>query len=410
MKNSSRNVKIIIFKTLFGSVGRAIYFFVSSFIIYALNGDNSLYGTVSAIAGFIGLMAVLLAGTLSDKLGKRAWLLYVGISLETFGLFCYSFATSIVLVLIATSVISISAGFNSISTTTILADSTTSNEKNQIFSLFFLADNIAFGIGNLVAFIAFQNDSSLNLYTLLFALKIGFVFLLIEFFLSFLVKDKYLIETHAKNAIQQVQDTTNKVLTTVSKNISKKIPIIVITSGYVISFGAGISIIFLNRFFQIHYNLSLQFIAFISAIMIFFTGIWGKIMGDLADKLGRVFSIVSSQLVATFLLFILSLYPPLILGVITLLIRNAFMNASSPVSSALLTDNIPVSQRARWTSLSSLGWAILFSLGNIIGGYIIDVYDFNVAFFTTACLYLIGTLLLLLIKKDDKKSLVGVNG
>ena len=77
------------------------------------------------------------------------------------------------------------------------------------------------------------------------------------------------------------------------------------------------------------------------------------------------------------------------------------MNASSPVTSALLTDNVPINQRARWSSISSLGWTTLFSIGNVIGGRIIDLFDFNVAFFTTASLYLIGTLILLLIKEKD---------
>ncbi len=385
---------------MFGGVGRAIYWFVGSFIIYALGGQNSTYGNVSAIAGLIGLVAVFFAGSISDKLGKRAWLLYIGISLETFGLFFYSFATSIVIVLIASSIINLSTGFVTISQTTILADSTSSKEKNQIFSLFFLAENLAFGVGNIIAFITFQNDNTLNLNLLLLAVKIAFIFLLIEFLLSLLVKDKYLVERESQT-IRDDKYSDNEVK---KQSFSLKIPIIVTISGYIISLGAGISIIFLNRFFNLHYGLSLETIALISAVMIFFTGFWGKIMGDLADKYDRVSSIVGTQMVATFLLFILSLYPPLILGIITLLIRNAFMNASSPVNNALLTDNIPISQRARWSSLASLGWVLLFSLGNIIGGYIIDLFDFSVAFFITACLYLLGTLLLLLLKNEEKKS------
>ena len=283
-----------------------------------------------------------------------------------------------------------------ISQTTILADSTSSKEKNQIFAIWFLAENFAFGIGFLLAYLTFQNDATLNLELLLFAMKIAFVFLLIEFFLSLLVKDKYTVRSEEKQKEKDQMESQEE-----KKTFGYKLPVIVTLSGFIISLGAGISIIFLNRFFQIHYNLELGTIAFLSSIMIFITAFWGKAMGDIADKFGRIPSIVSTQLVATVLLFILSTYPPLFLGIATLLIRNAFMNASSPVTSALLTDNVPIYQRARWSSISSLGWTTLFSIGNIIGGRIIDLYDFNVAFFITATLYLIGTLILLLIKEED---------
>lgn len=340
------------------------------------------------------MIAVFFAGTISDKLQKRAWLLYIGVSLETFALLFYSFATNITIVLLATIIMSLSNGFMQISQTTILADSTTSKEKNQVFSLFFMAENLAFGVGNLFAFLTFQADNSLSIDLLLFVIKIAFIFLFIEFILSLFVRDKY-----SNGSGKEKKERKDSLI--IEKIFSFKIPVIVTISGFIISFGAGISIIFLNRFFNIHYGLGLDIIALLSAIMIFFTAFWGKIMGDLADKYGRIISIVGSQLIATSLLFVLSTYPPLFLGIITLLIRNAFMNASSPVSNALLTDNIPITQRARWTSVGTLGWTLFFSLGNALGGRIIDDFGFNYAFFITATLYFLGTLFLLFLKDDD---------
>ncbi|MHA2363556.1 MAG: MFS transporter [Candidatus Hodarchaeales archaeon] len=408
------NIQFMMIKSCFGGIGRSLYWFASAFLVYSLGGEHSAYGDISGIASIFGLITVLTAGYFSDIFRRRDILLWFGLGVEVLGLVFLSNARTLEIVLIGNILVNLALGFTSTSQTTIIADSTTSHQKNQIFAIYFLVENFAFGLGNIVAYFVFQNyGNEVALETLLIIIQIATVTIIIEFFISFKIRD-YKSLTDQKSSPQTIDLNLEsaKVSEEDTRFINRKfffIPFIVTLSGYLVSFGAGISVIFFPIFFNEKYGLSLDFITLVFAVMIFVTGIWGKLMGDLADRYGRVKSIFVTQLLAVFLLYLLSTYPPLILAILTLLVRNAFMNAGLPVINALLTDNVPKLHRARWSALNVIGWTILFGLGNVLGGRIIDLLDYWAAFFTTATLYLLGILILLLIKEPKNEKNIEIN-
>ncbi len=124
-----------------------------------------------------------------------------------------------------------------------------------------------------------------------------------------------------------------------------------------------------------------------------FTAIWGKVISNLADRYGQIELIVVNQLVSVTLLFVLSTYPPVFLAFSTLVIRNAVMNGVGPIANAVLMEYTPRIQRAKITALNQVSWQVSFSIGNIIGGIVVDSIGFRIPIITTASLYLISTIL-----------------
>ena len=410
------NVKLTIFKTSVDGFVQSLYWFASALIVYALGGDNTQFGAIAGIATLFSVLANLLAGIISDKLQRRDFFIWIGHVFLLLGMFMFAFANTIQIVLGASILVNGASGFIMANQTAIIADSTTSIEKNKVFSFLFLFNNLFSGIGNIIVYFIFTlNTNTVNISTLLIIFRIGAYLSIIELGLSFLIRDsKSLKETsnnkslgaiNGFNSINTSIYTTNtKVYSFFSKELFY-LPFIVTLSGYIIALGAGVSIIFLQIFFINHYGVDPGFLSLVFALMIFFTAFWGKIMGDMADRIGRIKTIILTQLFATGLLYLLATYPPLIFAFITLIVRNAFMNGSSPINNALITDNVPKNFRGRWVALQGLGWGLFYSIGNIIGGVMIDTYGFWAAFLITATLYLIGTVLFVIIKEPNRKIL-----
>ena len=75
------------------------------------------------------------------------------------------------------------------------------------------------------------------------------------------------------------------------------------------------------------------------------------------------------------------------------IVRTALMNAPYPLEESILMDFVPKNERARWKSLESIsvvGWCGSAALG----GYLTDRWNYTVTFFITACMQLLGALIL----------------
>lgn len=401
------NIKIILIKTSLDGIVQSLFWYASGFIVYALNGNSTEFGIIAGIATLSSIIVSILASVLSDKLERRDFFIWFGHIFYFIGMVLISFAYTIGIVLWASIVVNASTQFITYNQITIVADSTISSEKNQIFSLIFLIDNLFAVVGAILGSITFAlYGDSINITTLLIIFQIGMVLSLVELVLAFMIRDSKSLKTE-KDKQQPIVIIPKTTISTNIKNIrqsffSKQIfilPFLVVTAGCIIGLGAGTSIIFLQIFFIRYYNLDPAFLSGMFALMGLITAVWGKLMGNLADKIGRIKTIISTQLIATTLLYLLATYPPVLIALITLLVRNAFMNGSGPIRSALITDNVPKNFRARWIALQAAGWSFFYSLGNFIGGSLIDAYGFWAAFLVTATLYLIGTLLFVLIKE-----------
>ena len=400
--NLNLNLKFALFKLSISGIVFSLYGFASSFIVYSLGGDSTQFGNITGLAMIFGLFATIIIGYVSDKSRRRDVFLWIGQMFQTFGMLLMFFVDNLSIVLISNILVNIAVSFIGTNFYALIADSSISKQKNKVFAVVFLVDNLSNGFGNNISYFVFDlYGNIISLTTLRIIFQLAALIGLVELVITFGLRDARAL----KDSENQAPFITTMQL--ISKKISffdRKVfflPAIATLSGYFVSLGAGISIIFFPYFFNYYYGITPDILNLIFAVMIFVTAIFGMVMGFLADKFGRVKSIVILQLIAAVLLYILSVYPPLLFAIITLLVRNAFMNASSPAMNALLTDNVPQSFRARWVALQSFGWSLFYGIGNFIGGYIIDAYSFGTAFFITATLYFVGTLMLVFIKEPQ---------
>jgi len=161
-----------------------------------------------------------------------------------------------------------------------------------------------------------------------------------------------------------------------------------------ISFGAGAMVVFFQLFFKLRFGLNPGSIGVLFAFSSVVTAAATLVSPLLARRLGRVRTIVLTQMTSIPFLLLLAYSFSLPAVVVAYYIRSALMNMSGPLQTTFGLEQVREEQRATLTSLSAmLGSLGRGGLGPIVSGYLQVKSGFSLAFTMTTVCYVIGTLL-----------------
>jgi len=188
------------------------------------------------------------------------------------------------------------------------------------------------------------------------------------------------------------------------KNVRFIVPATILLSNLIVGMGAGMTIKFFPIFFIEIYKLKPITVQLIMGIMLITTGVLGLIARNISLKRGRVLIIFILQAIATACLIGIAFYPPLWVLIPLFIARGSLMNAGEPLSRSLIMDYVPKKYRGLFNSLQAIAWGLFWNFSAVVGGYLIGSNNrFYLCFFTTAGIYVVGVLLLLLIIPYDIK-------
>ncbi|KAB3530254.1 MFS transporter [Alkaliphilus serpentinus] len=171
-----------------------------------------------------------------------------------------------------------------------------------------------------------------------------------------------------------------------SKNNWRLMSKLIFSSGLV-GFGAGLFVPFSNVYFENQFSLNSSTIGFIISAGQAST-IIAVMMGPfLASKLGKVKTVFMLQILSIPFMIMLGDTSILWIAIIAFLIRQAIMNASGPISSTIMMEEVPENLKGLTNSLSQavvqVGWAVCTRLSGII----IDGYGYEWIFYLAGTLY-----------------------
>jgi len=159
----------------------------------------------------------------------------------------------------------------------------------------------------------------------------------------------------------------------------------------VIGLGAGLSIPFINLYFKSVFSLSTHMIgicySFSQIAMII-----GLLLAPIvAEKIGKIMTVVYSQLFSIPFLIIMGLTHNISLAVVSFLIRASFMNMAQPLFTNYAMERVKNEEQALTNALLVIAWTAGRGLSASIGGLLIEHFAYTVPFFGTSLLYLIST-------------------
>ena len=175
------------------------------------------------------------------------------------------------------------------------------------------------------------------------------------------------------------------------------VPMTILIANFIVGMGAGMTVKFFPVFFRDIYQLSPIQVQLILALTFGVSGGLGILAQRASKRRGRAEMIILVQALAIGCLVAIAFYPAVIWLVPLFALRNALMNASQPLSRAIIMDFIPKKNRGIWNSLQVVAWGLFWSASAVLGGFLIGDGDFRRCFLITAGVYAVGTLPILFI-------------
>ncbi|MDD2890361.1 MAG: MFS transporter [bacterium] len=171
---------------------------------------------------------------------------------------------------------------------------------------------------------------------------------------------------------------------------------------FFVGLGAGLSIPFINLYFKNIFSMSTKIIGVYYSLSQVMTIIGLLLAPILAEKIGKIKTVIFSQLFSIPFLIILGITNNVTLAVVSFLIRAAMMNMAQPLFTNFAMESVKKEEQPLTNALLVIAWSIGRGLSATIGGLLIEKYSYAIPFFTTGALYLISTILILIFFKQKE--------
>ena len=167
--------------------------------------------------------------------------------------------------------------------------------------------------------------------------------------------------------------------------------------GFLISLGAGQIIPFLNLFVVGKFHVDLAGISWIFALTSLGTMLAILLQPALANRYGKVASVVIVQSASIPFLAVLGFSPILWTVILAMAVRNSLMNAGNPIQNAFAMEQVSPAERAvmaaAMSALWSVGWLIAGPYYSILQATLGFTAGYAVGFVTIIALYSVATAL-----------------
>ena len=171
-----------------------------------------------------------------------------------------------------------------------------------------------------------------------------------------------------------------------------------------IGLGAAILIPYMNVFFKDRFNISDSDLGIIFSLSSLLIGIGSILAPWLSTRLGsKVRAVVVTQSGSLVFLLMTGFAPFLWLSSIGYLLRTALMNMSAPLYSAFCMESTPERHQGFVNSILNLSWNLGWSVGPFISGIVQEHYGFTPLFIATSFLYFLAITITWVFFKNSEK-------
>lgn len=417
LRSLNVNIKLFFGAGAIYSLVQTPFYIGTLFLVYVWGGTNTDVGLIFGLTSMVGIVGLIISGILSDRWRRDVFLWISGIFF-IIGMSIYMVANALFYLYIIQFCFAIGNSLMMPASSALIADCTEKGTRTKVYTATSIIQQVCAAIGGVVSYFIYKYLGDLyDEKVILPVVRICAAVILLASILIFFINDKYSLQSKTSlseaSEKERLKDKLIKEQLAKCKTFKDKLrfyrtPIIIVLADFCIAFGAGISIPYLPKFFEQIYGRTISELTLIFSLAPLLTAIFAAIALRLAKIVGRATAIFFLELIAVILLVSLILIPPFVLVLAIYILRQAFMNAGWPLINAIVMDLLPSNQRATFSAIDSLAFTAFNSVSQPIGGVILDSFappfNFQLAFTVTGSIYLLGTLMLLLIKEGNFES------
>lgn len=385
LKNCHKNIHYYLASiTLFG-LSQGIYLVLFNLYLQDLGFREDFVGRAVALQSLAGVLVLVPAGILSDRLGRKTMMLLGSLGK---GLFIFSIALTSrgPLLLLWAFGIGLSQALLMVTSAPYLAENTQQKDRMHLFSIswFFIMFSAMGGnfIGGWMSQTLETYFSFSPIYSKRAAFFVAFLLSLLVFLPLRKIQEKSIPKgPKGGHFFVQFFESTDKTL------IFK-----FTLASLFLGLGAGLFVPYFNLYFTNRFQLSTGYVGTIMAFGQAFMALAMLFGPPLAQHVGRVASICLFQLSSVLFLLILAQTQLLTLAIVSFLFRGALMNAANPLTTNLMMDYISPGMKGTANSLHQLVFQLGWVICGPISGYLIASYTYSLVFYLAAFLYLVSSI------------------
>lgn len=370
-----------------------------------LNWSGAAIGSVTSAAGLFGALLILFVGILSDRMGRKPFLLIYEI-LTLLSAIAASLTTQAIFLVLAIVVAGFgrgqsgAAGPFSPAEQAWLARHVERTKRGMVFSINNAVGFIGMAIGSIIGGIPayFHSAGPLLAYRPVF-IMVAVVSLICIIILSGMreesgtvppseVIEKIQLNDQKKDGFNNRESAESKLLEAkIQKQENRamfKLAVVNIINGLAI----GLTGPMMAYWFSIRYGVSSAEIGMTISISFLLTGISSVFNGFLAQRVGMVKSVTWMRVLGSMLMLTLPLMPNFTLASILYVLRIAINRGTTGNRFALGASLTRDRRRGLATSINALSMRLPSSIGPAITGYLFDIGQLSLPLVLTAVLQL----------------------
>jgi MFS family permease len=370
-------VKWFVILVFFTAVGYGYFQVLVSAYLPQIGFDPGSVGLILGVNGLAVVVASIPLGIYADRRGKKR-ILFLGLLIFPFTLVVYALTSMLAALLIASVIAGLVEGAFLSTWNALIADMTTSQNRNNAFTLSFIVATIAFGLG----------------YALPFAFPIAGSLLHLESakvhqYSTLLLAGVSFISPVGIGLVLRGYSEPEKTKTSGAKG---SLGPLWKFSGLnsIIGLGAGFIIPLIATWFFFRFAVPDTYSGPLLAISNMTIALAAVASPLLAKKLGNVNAIVLAEGSSTVFMLAMAFAPTAAVAGGLYVVRAALMNMSSPLADSYLMGIIPPDQRSLASAVNSLVWRLPNSITAVLGGLIMGTGNYGLPIFLATAFYVIG--------------------
>jgi len=393
-KGLPRSIYVIFFASIVNNMGNFVNPLLAMLLTYKVGIDVGIVGLIAATTAGLGMIGAMIGGRLIDVMGRKK-ILVIFRTLAGIGYGICAFTKDPIIITTILMVSGLFFGFTQPVYNTIITDLTEGEQRKASFSLNYMALNIGYAVGPLLAGFLYEN-------------YMVWLFLgdAITTFISVLLVVIFVPETMPdKNEISRVQDKSFE------KGEEGSLLSAMIKRPTLLMF-SFIIVIYFIVFSQFNFGLSLQvkdifkdnggtyygLLMTINAIMcsiftVFITSFTKSIKPSLSISIGGVLYVLGFGMIYfinSFTMFIIST---------VIWTTGEILVATN--TSVYIADHTPITHRGRFNSVFPIIRRIGFMIGPLIAGVYVKYIDLKSLWLLIGLLSLIGALMMYRLYIED---------
>ncbi|MBL4938588.1 MFS transporter [Clostridium sp. YIM B02515] len=396
-KNLPMSVYVIFFASIINNLGNFVAPFLTMFLTYSIGMKVETVGIIVAINSFVGLVASAHGGKLIDIIGRKK-IFIIFRTTSAIALLSCAFTRNPIILTVLLILSNFLGGYSLPVYSTIITDITEGEQRNTAFSLQYMALNIGFSVGPLLAGFLYNNYL---IWLFLGDAATTFIsVILVALFIPETMPDKLKISSSKNNKLEHAEE--GSLLQALIKRPTLVLFSFIIILYFIVfsQFNFGLSLqvseVFKNKSAAVFGSLMTVNAVLCSIIPMFLTALTGKIKASLSMVAGGMLYAVGFGMI----FFIHSYF----LFVISAMIWTMGEILIATNTNVYIADHTPASHRGRFNSIFPIIRKLGFMIGPIIAGLYVKYTNIRNLWLFLGVLSIIGAVMMYRLHLIDNKA------